>query len=237
LNWRTSKVDATLMAFVILYLHGRISAGGRPQALSNQMRQTKAMWPQYSMKWWKENGFTRPPILDPVAFLKDRIQWRYKRGHPAFHQSVVRLGDARSVLPQLPSTLDGTFKLLLTSPPYRHVTSYYQDQWLRLWMLGDTTVPTRSGTRWKGRFEHRDIYRLLIEAVFNRAARLMAPDAIIYVRTDAREFTREVTTTALEKAFPDKRRTIKLRPFKKSTQTALFGDSEEKPGEVDIILK
>lgn len=104
-------------------------------------------------------------------------------------------------------------------------------------MLGDQPVPSRNGVRWKGRFEHRDKYRALIEAVFKRAARLMAPDATIYVRTDAREFTREVTTTALEKAFPGKKRMTKLRPFTKKTQTALFGDSDEKPGELDIILR
>lgn len=237
LNWRTNKVDGTLMAFLILYLHGRISAQGRPQALSNQMRQTKAMWPQYSMRWWKENGFAKPPTVDPVAFLEERIKWRYKKGAPSFQESLVRLGDSRSVLPQLPSTLDGTFKLLLTSPPYQQVTSYYQDQWLRMWMLGDGSVPSRVGAKWRGRFEHREDYRALIEAVFCRSARLMAPDAVIYVRTDAREFTREVTITALKKAFPDKKRTVKLRPFTKKTQTALFGDNDKKPGEIDIILR
>jgi hypothetical protein len=225
------------MAFVILYLHGRISAGGIPQALSNQMRQTKAMWPQYSVRWWKENGFEKPPVIDPVSFLKDRITWRYKYRAPALVESVVRFGDARAVLPQLPSRIDGTFKLLLTSPPYCSVTSYYMDQWLRLWMLGEGPVPTRVGAGWKGRFEHRDDYRKLLESVFAKSARLMAADAVIYVRSDAREFTREATICALENAFPGKKRTIRQRPFKKRTQTALFGDSAKKPGEIDIILR
>lgn len=237
LNWRTSKVDASLMAFVILYLHGRISANGIPQALSNQMRQTKAMWPQYSIRWWNDNGFGKPPKIDPVAFLKERIEWRYKNGTPALTDSAVKFGDARSALSRLPARFDGKFKLLLTSPPYCSVTSYYLDQWLRLWMLGEGAVPSRVGAGWKGRFENRDEYQSLLDAVFAKSARLMADDAVIYVRTDAREFTREATIRALTSAFPDKKRTIRQRPFTKKTQTALFGDASKKPGEVDIILR
>jgi len=237
LDWRANRVDATLMAFVIVYLHGRIGETGIPQALSNQMRQTKAMWPPYSIRWWNENGFNRPPIIDPVAFLKTRITWRYKRGFPDFRESVVKLGDAPSVLSRLPNSLDGQFRLLFTSPPYRYVTSYYVDQWLRLWMLGDHAVPSRVGERWRGRFEDPDEYSKLLDTVFARSARLMADDAVIYVRTDAREFTRDATIAALKKAFPGKKRSMRSRPFKKDTQTALFGDAGKKPGEVDIILR
>lgn len=237
LNWRNSKVDGTLMAFVIVYLHGRISEAGIPQALSNQMRQTKAMWPQYSLRWWKANGFTKPPAIDPVAFLKTRIAWRYTKGAPNLSESIVKLGDARSVLARLPARLDGSFSLLLTSPPYCSVTSYYLDQWLRLWMLGEDPIPSRLGAGWKGKFEGRDKYKELVETVFLRSARLMADDAIIYIRTDAREFTRETTIAALEKAFPGKKRTIRPSPFTRKTQTALFGDKAKKPGEIDIILK
>jgi hypothetical protein len=64
----------------------------------------------------------------------------------------------------------------------------------------------------------------------------MTPDAIIYVRTDAREFTLQTTLEVLQEAFPNKKIDIQLRPLAKKTQTALFGDSSAKPGEVDIIL-
>jgi DNA methylase len=237
LDWRCNRVDSTVMAFVILHLHGRIDKNGQPQALSNQMRQTKSMSQEYSMRWWKEHDLTNPPILDPVAFLKARLAWRYKKGVPEFRDCVIKFGDAQTVLNHLPSRLDGRFQLLLTSPPYSAVTSYYFDQWLRLWMLGDSATPSRAGARWKSRFENRDEYRKLIETVFARAARLMDDDAVIYVRTDAREFTCNVTLEALQNAFPCKKRIIRKRPFKNSTQTALYGDPSAKPGEVDIILR
>lgn len=237
LNWRESRVDATAMAFVVLHLHGRIDSEGRPQALSNQMRQTKSMSQEYSIRWWKKNGFVRPPVIDPLLFLKARIAWRYKRGVPAFPESVAKFGDARTILKRIPDALDGSFQLLLTSPPYSAVTSYYFDQWLRLWMLGDSATPSRAGVKWKSRYENQDDYRNLIETVFERSARLMAKNSVVYVRTDAREFTREVTVEALVRAFPKKRITTRKRPFTKSTQTALYGDTTSKPGEIDIILK
>jgi hypothetical protein len=237
LDWRRNRVDATVMAFVILHLHGRIDENGRPQALSNQMRQTKSMSQEYSMRWWKENGFRKPPIVDPIAFLKERLVWRYKKGAPEFRGCAIRLGDAQNVLTRISKCLDGSFRLLFTSPPYSAVTSYYFDQWLRLWMLGDSATPSRAGSRWKSRFENRDEYRKLIRTVFMRSARLMANDAVIYVRTDAREFTRTVTVEALQNAFPGKKMTVRRRPFKNSTQTALFGDKNKKPGEIDIVLR
>jgi hypothetical protein len=200
------------------------------------MRQTKSMSQEYSMRWWKEHGFRKPPMVDPIAFLKERLAWRYKNGVPEFRDCVIKLGDAQAILNRVTDLLDGSFRLLFTSPPYSAVTSYYFDQWLRLWMLGDSPTPSRAGARWKGRFENRDEYRKLIENVFGRSARLMARDAVVYVRTDAREFTRDVTLEALQNAFPAKKLTIRKRPFKNSTQTALYGDSSKKPGEVDIIL-
>ena len=56
LNWQNDQTDATLMAIILVHLHGKIGEG-----LSNQMRQTKAMGYGYSINWWKNNGFTTPP--------------------------------------------------------------------------------------------------------------------------------------------------------------------------------
>lgn len=237
LRWQTNSVDRTLMAFVLCYLHGRIDENGRPQSLSNQMRQTKSMSQQYSMRWWRKNGYKSPPRVKPHEFLKERLTWRYKWGSPEFSDAEIRIGDAQNVLPHLPPKLDGTFKLLLTSPPYSAVTSYYFDQWLRLWMLGFPATPSRAGSRWKGRFENRDEYRRMLARVFQGSARLLSEDSVVYVRTDARQFTMDATLECLREAFPKKKPVIFKRPFERRTQTALFGDSATKPGEVDIVLQ
>ncbi len=229
LNWRNNEVDATLAAFILLYLHGK-----RGQALSNQMRQQKSMAPDYSVRWWQARNL-RPPDIDPVAFLTQRIQWRYKWGTLCLQESQMLLGDSMIALPRLEHE---SYRLLLTSPPYYDVTSYYYDHWLRYWVLGGPNLPTTIGEEWRrdSRHGNQERYRYLLHMVFTAAARLMRPDGVIYIRTDAREFTLRITSEALQVAFPNKRLEVKLAPYDSATQTALFGDPAPKPGEVDLIL-
>lgn len=236
LKWRTRSVDRTLMAFLLVYLHGKLDDGKNPSAFSNQMRQTKAMAPDYSVRWWRANGFDRPPNVDPAEFLKQRVLWRYAKGVPTWDDGVLRLGDCRRVLPKRIESDAGRYKLLLTSPPYRGVTSYYYDQWLRFWLLGDPAHPTRKGAEWKGKYEAKDGYERLIKGAFSAASRLLSPDATLYVRTDARPQTFEVTRAILQSLFPNKTMECKPAPYVRATQTHLFGDRDQKPGEVDIIL-
>lgn len=232
LNWRGGTVDATLMAFILFYLHGK-----RGQALSNQMRQQKSMAPAYSIRWWRARHM-RPPQINPVNFLAERIRWRYAWGTIESGAGEIILGDSRDVLPELAVHHRGRYQLLLTSPPYYNLTNYYYDHWLRYWMLGGPELPTRKGERWRSesRQDNQERYRKLLHVVFRAAAEFMSPNAVIYVRTDAREFTQQITEEALRKAFPKKRFEIRPAPYKRPTQTTLFGDAKPKPGEVDFVL-
>jgi hypothetical protein len=222
------------MAILLVYLHGK-----EGQALSNQMRQTKAMSPEYAIKWWDENG-TRAPALDPVVFMQQRIRWRYAKGVIGGNESQVFLDNRVTRLPQLERRLceRGVPKatLLLTSPPYFGVTNYHYDQWLRLWLLG--FEPTAYVVRgpYQGRFTNPDGYRRLLKSVFCRAAKAVKNNAVIYVRTGRDRLTKKATLDALREAFPRKRLVERRRPFRKPTQTHLFGDKTPKPGEVDLIL-
>lgn len=235
LAWKTRRTDRTLMAFILIYLHGKI-ANGRPSALSNQMRQTKAMAPQYSIDWWRAKGFDRPPEVDPLAFLQERIRWRYGKGRPQWEDEELRLGDCRHILRRNSRSHHGQFQLLLTSPPYRGVTSYYYDQWLRFWLLGEAPHPIRDGQEWKRKFEDGERYRKLLFEAFHASRRLIRDNGVVYVRTDARRQTLDVTKEALRSAYPEWRLAEVLAPYAKATQTSLFGDRAAKPGEVDLIL-
>lgn len=229
LQWAASQIDSTLMGFILVYLHGKLG-----QALSNQMRQTKAMSPDYSVRWWKTNEMP-PPDIDPVAFLKQRILWRYQKGSPEYCDSRVILGDSTKVLTDLPEP--GKYSLLLTSPPYCGVTDYHYDQWLRLWVLGGDALPRKSTEKWRGKFASKESYKELLQQVFTASARLLRQDAAVYVRTDARPFTADTTIAILREVFPKKELSVIERPFLRATQTALYGDKSGKPGEIDIILK
>jgi len=229
LNWKDSPIDRTLMAFILVDLHGKDEV-----SLSNQMRQTKSMAPEYAVRWWKGQDMS-PRAKKAVEILKQKITWRYRHGLPAFQvETKVIQGDSSK---KLKETSDiGPFKLLLTSPPYYGVINYNYDQWIRGWLLGGKEHPVTSGGEWQNRFNNKADYRRLLLDVFSAAAPLLTNDAHVLVRTDAREFTLATTLEVLKEVFPNKSVLETRRPFIGKTQTQLFGDRADKPGEVDILL-
>jgi len=231
LEWRRRKIDWTTMALLLVDLHGK-----RENSLSNQMRQTKAMSPQYAVRWWKKHRM-RPPDLDPVEFMMKKLKWRYRKGTLSAGQSRIYLGDSRSKLKTISDqTRRARTKLLLTSPPYQGVTNYFYDQWLRLWLLGGPNKPYSPRQRCKRKFENKDEYTELLKSVFTESKALLARDAVIYVRTDARKFTYDSTIEALEHAFPRKRIRDETRSRPKFSQTALFTSKVKTKGEVDLLM-
>ena len=235
LDWRQSVTDRTVMALLLIYLHGKSGA-----ALSNQMRQTKAMAPDYAVRWWIERDLS-PPELDPVQFLVKRLAWRYAKGLPRVHRSEVHLGDCEEVLPTLRARILRSrrrIKLLLTSPPYFSLTNYHYDQWLRLWLLGGLPDARRvPGTHEKqGKFENESRYRMLLQRVFHDCSALMASDSFVYVRTGADEVTFDATKDALKEAFPRHTFESTSERYTGPTQTRLFGDQAQKSGEIDILM-
>lgn len=229
LCWSNHKVDRTLMAFILVDLHGKDK-----DALSNQMRQTKSMAPDYAVRWWQKQSM-KPRLKSPGELLRSKIQWRYLHGLPESKARVKAiLGDSTRDLEKARPI--APFRLLLTSPPYCGVINYNYDQWIRRWMLGGPEHPTYSSGEWQNRFESRIAYRQLLERVFGKAALLLTNDARVLVRTDARDFTLSTTLEILKTVFPNKCVRQLQRPFGDKTQTHLFGDKGEKPGEVDLLL-
>ena len=234
LQWRQNPVDRTLMALMLVNMHGK-----REASLSNQMRQTKSMSPDYAVNWWKKRRL-RPPDVDPVGFMLKRIDWRYAKGVPESSQSIVYLGDSTTRLRyvrkrasqlSLPSAT-----LLLTSPPYCGITNYHYDQWLRLWLLGGQPNALAVSGRHKGKFVDQQKYRRLLLDVFCKAKGLLDKDAVVYVRTDHREITLRITTDVLKEVFPSKRMFRYHQDIEKPTQTHLFKNKIERSAEVDIVL-
>ena len=234
LEWKQSIVDATLMANILVSLHHQIGRG-----LSNQMRQAKALSPQYSVKWWKENHYTVAPRLDPKSFLECRIKWRYENGVPHDEKSRAYLGDSCVVLNRLErrTSSDRRFKLLFTSPPYYSLVNYFKDQWLRLWMLGGKEFPVAQGHKYKRAFSNQEEYRRLLKTVFSACAKIMRDDGVIVVRTDARQFTRKITEEILQECFPEHRVRKKKFPMHGKGQSALFNKQNgDNGGELGIVL-
>jgi hypothetical protein len=230
LDWRRDKTDWTTMALLLVDLHGKIES-----ALSNQMRQTKAMAPNYSVEWWRERNM-KPPERDPVECMLKKVAWRYAKGRVKARQSRVYLGDSRECLMSIAKRYSRRARLLLTSPPYHGVTSYFYDQWLRLWLLGGPSHPHSPSEQCKGKFTNKQKYVQILAAIFSKSGRMLSPDSVIYVRTDAREFTLESTVEALETAFPGKRLRGEKRSMPTFTQTELFDSTLKSGGEVDLLM-
>lgn len=230
LDWRHKHVDRTLMALLLVNLHGKSGS-----AMSAQMRQTKAMSPGYALRWWSERGLVAP-ALDPVEFLVGRVGWRYRFGCPETSRSAVHLGDSARILPRLARPHAARrARLILTSPPYFSVTDYHYDQWLRLWLLGGSAVPRRIADKRKAKFDNLAEYAGMLTKIFTAASRAAREDATVYVRTYDRPLTLEATLHALRVAFPAhslrKRRAVRLT----NTQSRLFGQ-ETRFTEVDLVL-
>jgi len=234
LDWQNDNIDATLMAIILVYLHGKLGEG-----LSNQMKMTKAMGINYSIKWWKRNNLVNPPEINPLDFLVKKIEWRYKKGLPEVYDSRVIFGDSTIELSKIAKRAienDIRFSLLFTSPPYYSITDYHTDQWLRLWLLGGQDKPKSNSQEFKNRFNNKENYIKLLDAVFGSCVKLMNDKSTIYVRTDKREFTFRNTLNILKKHFPDYNFQIINKPVMKKTQTDVLGNRSKEKGEIDIIL-
>ncbi len=235
LKWKQRASDWTIMALLLVSLHGN-----RGQAMSNQMRQTKSMAPNYAINWWKSRNLT-PPNLDPVAFLLNKIKWRYAKGIPPCNKSKIYLGDCNRVLTDIRRDQlkkdQRPVRLVFTSPPYSGIINYHYDQWIRLWMLGYPPEPNSSMGKNRERFQSKFEYKCLLEAAFNKISCLTNKDSVIYVRTDSRKFTFDTTYIVLTQTFPNKKITVKEQPVSGLTQTHLFGNNTTKRSEFDIILE
>ena len=228
LDWRKSRLDRTVMTFMIHHLHDK-----RGQGLSNQLRHSRAMSPQYSIDWWRSKGYDIPPEIDPNDFLIRRVRWRYMKGVAGplsgLKRPSIGLGDGTDSIPNDFPTAD----LVLTSPPYSGVTNYRSDNWLRLWALGEG--PSLPDWNPDQKFVNVDKYKDMLKGVFGATLARVRNDATWYVRSDARLKTKNAIASVLAELLPTHELKERNAPYHRKTQTALYGDDEPKPGEVDLI--
>ncbi len=228
LDWRNSKIDRMVSAVLLVYLHAKIGGG-----LSNQMRQSKAMGPNYAVRWWKKRNM-RPPEINAVEYLKSRVEWRYARGIVrADTEAEIYFGDARNGLHTYQVCRNQRASLVLTSPPYMGVTDYRYDNWIRIWALGGPATPEWSQGH---RYGNREKYSEIVRGVFNQLAKITKVNATIVVRTDKRSFTLQTTVRAIRDAWPTHHMFSMASKASRPTQTSLFGDKGEKPGEMDLVV-
>ena len=225
LNWRESQVDRTLMAFIILHMQDKQGCG-----LSNCLSPTIAYSPQYAVKWWTDHGMFQPPQVDPVCMLTDKIRRRYQHGVPKQAYGKALLGDACKELPKHDPIQAG---LLITSPPYCGVADYWNDHWLRLWMLGHSF---RKNWRRSARYENKEDYKKLIQDVFQKSRRHLKRGAAILIRTDQRRQTAQMCIAAVQQTWPSRRLYVRLTTAPHTSISIHHGRGGTTAKEIDLLI-
>lgn len=193
LNWADCRLDRTLTAFVALHMQDKIGAG-----LSNELSPTLGFSPSYAVRWWSKRGWSEPPMVDPIELLTAKIRRRYRYGVTPPSTAKALLGDAAQVLPTV-TPVDGS--LLITSPPYNGVTDYWNDHWIRLWLLGYEMRKdwTKSQRSWGN-----EQYYEMLRSVFAASKEQLDSTATILVRSDRRANTAAACLAVLREVWPNR---------------------------------
>lgn len=184
LDWRSDRIDRFIAALCLGALHGESHRS--PNYFSNRMPRTISTKPAYSVRWWDKHGYVAPH-RDVFAILRHMVDFRFQTPPPQSRGEVVE-SDARKANAAF-SHLEGEVTDIITSPPYLDTTNYREDQWLRLWFLGE--APKSTQTRDDGRHYNRTLYWNFLKEAWEGVTPLLASQARIVVRIGGRKLAKE----------------------------------------------
>ena len=226
LKWATSPVDAMVAALALGSLHGEMDKS--QSYFSNQMPRTISTKPAYSIRYWHEREMYAPK-RNVFELLRQRAEFRYE-SVPPVGESHVFHRDMRE-LPWIRDSLPKRIACCITSPPYLDVTSFEEDQWLRLWFLGRASNPTRGEVSRDDRHSFAgnywqfiaDMWRSLgaamsqnSDVVIRIGTHRIPPDQLIKQLTASSRFTsRKVELVSSEVSAIKNRQTERFRPGSK----------------------
>jgi hypothetical protein len=196
LDWRNSRTDRFIAALCLGALHGESHRS--PNYFSNRMPRTISTKPAYSVRWWDKHGYVAPR-RDVFAILRNRVDFRFRTPPPENRGEVVE-SDARRANVAFPH-LGGKVTDIITSPPYLDTTNYREDQWLRLWFLGEP--PKSSQARDDGRHCNRTLYWNFLKEAWEGVTPLLAPRARVVVRIGGRRLSKQEMFASLLASLKD----------------------------------
>jgi hypothetical protein len=192
LAWQGDRTHRFITALVLGSLHGEMDKSR--SYFSNQMPRTISTKPRYSLKYWRRNRLY-PHKRDVFQILRARANMRLLNGAPPVRGRVI-LGDVRSAAKAF-HNLRKRIKLIVTSPPYLNVTSYEEDQWLRLWFLGYGARPGYGKISRDDRHGGAERYWKFLREAWIGVGPLLAQDARIVCRIGGKDFNVEEVTSRL----------------------------------------
>ena len=238
LDWRSDHTQRFIAAMMLGTLHGEMGTSVR--YLSNQMPRTISPKPAYSLRYWRQRNLW-PKKRDIFARLRAESRFRLSGELPPL-RGLVRLADAREAARQFPR-LRGSAACVITSPPYFDVTDCGEDQWLRLWFLGNDPRPTYGKISRDDRHKQKDRYWTFLSEVWCGIADLMRRDATLVCRMGGAGMSEHEITSGLTESLSQAFRSAHLiiepkRTDLRKRQTPCF-----RPGstgcrfEVDYVFK
>ena len=212
LDWKNSDADCFISALCLASLHGESHRSKR--VFSNRMPRTISTKPAYSVRWWRKMGYVAE-YRNVFEILNSWVEYRYKSDSPARSAKVVA-SDARRASREF-SRLRGKVTDVITSPPYLDTTNYREDQWLRLWFLGEDA--TSRQRHMDGRHLSKDRYWKFLDEAWEGVAPLLAPKARVAIRIGGRKMSKKEVLDGLSSglARATNRKVSKIRNVKSST--------------------
>ena len=196
LAWQAHRTDRFIAALCLGALHGESHRS--PNYFSNRMPRTISTKPAYSVRWWKKNGYV-PPSRNVFAILRHVNAYRFRTPPPRIQGRIV-LSDARCAGDQFPE-IKRKVTDIITSPPYLDTTNYREDQWLRLWFLGEAASSNQPHD--DGRHHAVERYWTFLQEAWEGLGPLLADEVRMVVRIGSRklkkpEMSQRLTETLSE---------------------------------------
>ncbi|MGH9345147.1 MAG: DNA methyltransferase [Terriglobia bacterium] len=177
LDWKNSRADNMLAALTLGSLHGEASSR---RYLSNQMPRTISTKPRYSVNFWKKRRLIAPE-RDVFEVLAEMAAYRYESPLPSGNSLVLHT-DMRNLPRLIDPAPEQPIRCAITSPPYLNVTSFEEDQWLRLWFLGSQGYPKKSSISRDDRHIIPDHYWSFIGDMWRSLGAVMDDGAHVVIR-------------------------------------------------------
>jgi hypothetical protein len=156
----------------------------------NQMPRTYAPKPAYSLRYWNTHNLF-PDSINLQEIVKKRAMRYYKPNIPIVQNQII-YGDSRETdnFQQIPKV-----SVIITSPPYYGMQTYYTDQWLRNWFLGGPDCPVNAHNK-QLRHSSPKEFSLELSKVWKNCATISQEKTKMYVRyggiSSRRANTREI---------------------------------------------
>lgn len=236
LNWQSNTVQRFITALVLGSLHGEMDKSS--SYFSNQMPRTISPKPGYAVRYWRARNLW-PPRRDVFGIIRQRAKLRLASGRPEMSGRVA-LTDVRHAAARL-SAARGKVKAVITSPPYFNTTRAEEDQWLRLWFLGQKPKPTYGVLTKDDRHTSKLLYWKFLAEAWKGISPLLSPEATLVCRLGAKAMEQDEMRNGLvgsvRHTYPDARLVQMTQSPMVKRQTDRF-----RPGsvgcryEVDFVL-